>query len=44
MTLIFGLLTSFLAIGIFARSYNIRTRVVLSMAIIAMLLYLYIVG
>jgi hypothetical protein len=41
MESVFLLLVSFLAIGIFARSYTLRIRVVLSMAIIVMLLYLY---
>jgi hypothetical protein len=42
MMIIFGLLIFFLAIGIFARSYNRQTQVVMSLGIIAMLLYLYI--
>ncbi len=42
MTTVLGLLLFFLAIGVFARSYNPKTRVLMSVVIIALILYMYI--
>lgn len=42
MTAIFVLLIVFLAIGVLARSYNRQMRVLMSMAIIVAILYMYI--
>jgi hypothetical protein len=42
MKTIFVLLIFFLAIGVFARSNNRGTRVVLSAGILAVILYLYV--
>jgi hypothetical protein len=41
MASIFALLVFFLIIGIFARSFNNRTRLLLAVGIIGLLLYLY---
>lgn len=41
MASIFALLVFFLGIGIFARSFNNRTRLLLAAGIIGLLLYLY---
>lgn len=41
MVSIFLLLLLFLIIGVFARSYNGRTRLVLAVGIIGFLLYVY---
>jgi hypothetical protein len=41
MITIFGLLVVFVAIGVFARSYDRRARVIMGMAIIAVLIYMY---
>ena len=42
MAAIFVLLVTFLAIGVFARSYNRQTRILVSVAIIVAILYMYI--
>ena len=42
MKTIFALLVFFLAVGVFARSNNRWTRVVLSAGILAVILYLYV--
>ena len=42
MMVIFGLLVFFLAVGVFARAYKLQTRVLMSVGIIAFILYLYI--
>jgi hypothetical protein len=41
MQLVFGLLLLFLIIGMFARSYNGKTRLLLIAIIIAMVIYFY---
>lgn len=43
MKTVFGLLVFFLAVGVFARSHNRWTRVVMSAGILAVLFYLYVV-
>ena len=42
MKTVFALLIFFLAVGVFARSNNRWTRVVLSAGILAVILYLYV--
>jgi hypothetical protein len=42
MTIVLGLLVFFLAIGVFARSYTLKMRVLMSVVIIALILYMYI--
>ncbi len=39
---VFVLLVFFLAIGVFARSYNRKVRMIMSVGIIAVFLYLYV--
>jgi hypothetical protein len=41
MQLVFGLLLLFLIIGMFARSYNGKTRLLLIAIIVAMVIYFY---
>jgi hypothetical protein len=42
MIAILGLLLFFLAVGVLARSYNLQVRVLMSVGIIVLILYLYI--
>lgn len=39
---IFGLVLFFLAVGVFARSYNLQARIIMSVGIVVLILYLYI--